>query len=450
MITLETAIAFALRDPVVMDQLGEALRADIVTANPFYRRIVEFADDFLLKKRKPPASGDWEVWLSTLEAGMLREGTKEALGRLLATSTSEFDAEYFATNVIEDLQRAATQIARARLNEIPVLEPGTLVQVAEKVAAVKSGSLQGLARLSDIETWARPVREEETIGTGFPTLNRLIGGWGKELWILFADSGVGKSILLQNFAVNAAVRGKNVLHITLELGLRPQIHRYYRQIAEATRADFVNDLDKVKKDLRHWFQFAKGQICLLEYPAYALNTEELKRVIDRAGRLLDGGQVDLLIVDYLDLLAPTRRSSKGGDYADLGVLSHELRALCPGFDLTTLTASQSVRRPQNAKRLTLKDMGDSYNKVRAADGILALNQTDEEEEVHQGRLGVLKVRDSGGRGTEVALYVNRELALIQELDHPNTVRLMKKLGHLPAAGTPIPPAQSGAGLLVHA
>lgn len=436
MISLETVVALAIRQPVVMDSLGEALRSDIVVANPFLRRIAEFAEGFLMEKRKLPGDGDWEVYLLTLEEGHLRDGTREALGRLISIETGGYDPAYFAEHVIEDLQRAAAQTARARLNEFPNLEPASLLALAEKVAAVKGSGLQGLAHLSDIDVWSRAVRDEEYVGTGFPTMNRLMQGWGKELAILFADSGVGKSILLQNFAVNAAVRGKNVLHVSLELGLRSQIHRYYRQIAESPRADFVTEPEKVKKKLQHWFRMAKGQVLLLEYPAYSVTTEDLKRTVQRVVRLI--GRVDVLVVDYLDLLSSTKKSGRGGnEYADLGYATHELRAFCSGFDLSVLTASQAIRKPANAARLTMRDMGDSYNKVRGADILLSLVQTPEEEEQHQGRLGLLKVRDSGGRGQEVPLYINRDLALIQELTHPSTIQLMQRLGHLPTAVPPV-------------
>lgn len=92
MITLDTAIAFALREPTVMDHLGAALRDDLVNADPFKRRIVEFADDFLAAKRSLPGDGDWQMWLDSLPEGMIRDGTKEALNRLVATPTAGFDA----------------------------------------------------------------------------------------------------------------------------------------------------------------------------------------------------------------------------------------------------------------------------------------------------------------------------------------------------------------------
>jgi len=144
------------------------------------------------------------------------------------------------------------------------------------------------------------------------------------------------------------------------------------------------------------------------------------------------GQLDLLVLDYLDLMTVAKgQRGKGGAYEDLGRLTHEARDLCRTFDLTVITASQAVRRPQSAERLTMRDMGDSYKKVQGADGLLSLQQSAEEEEAFQGRLGVLKVRDSGGRGTEIGVYINRELAVIAELEHPNTHELMLRLGHLP-------------------
>lgn len=437
MISLETVVAFALRDPRVMDQLGAALRSDLVLANPYYRRLVEFADDFLLARRKLPGDGDWTVWLDTLQEGMLRDGTREALSRLWAVDTRGFDASFFSSQVVGFLRQAATQVARARLNELQTVDPETFLTLAKKLDAVQAGAIQGLARLADVDTWAVAPREEDRIPTGYPTLNRLIGGWGKELWMVFADSGMGKSMLLQNFAAAAAVRGKRVLHVTLELGIRPQIHRYYRQIASASRAEFASDGAAVKQRLQHWFRLVQGEIYLLEYPAYGLDPETLHRAIERTARAV--GDVDMLVLDYLDLLTVGGGRHGGrSDYADLGRLTHETRALCAAFDIAVLTATQAVRRPEKAGRLTVRDMGDSYQKVRGADGLLSLVQTTEEEEMHQGRLGVLKARDSGGRGTEVGLYINRELAVIAELAHPNTVELMRRLGHLPTPATPAP------------
>ena len=419
----------AIRDQVVLDQLGEALRNDLVLANPFYRRIVTFADDFILDQRKLPAPGDWDIWLGALEGGMIRDGTREALGRLLALDLSSFTPAFFATQALEQLQQAAVQVAKARLNATQDVTLDTFLALAQQVDRVRAGGMAGLARLDDLDTWVRPLREEDLISTGFPTLDKLIGGWGKELWLFFADTGVGKSMLLQNCLASAARQGKHCLHITLELGLRPQIHRYYRQLAQATRAEFTTDTPEVKRRLKHWFRLAQGDVILLEYPAYSLDPDGLKRIIERLNRMT--GEIDIIALDYLDLLTLPKQVSARRGYEDLGRITHEVRSLCPTFDISVLSATQAVRRPEKAERLSMRDMGDSYQKVRGTDGLLSLVQTEEEEEMFQGRLGVLKARDSGGRGQEIPLYINRELAMIQELDHPNTVQLMQRLGHMP-------------------
>ena len=423
MISLEQIVRLALADSRVMDQLGEALRSDLVVAHPFLRQLCEFADDFLGRFRKLPGPTDFSLWWDSLPDGQ-QEGCRETWGRLQAQPLPEVETDHLTATVFPILQQAAVRTVMSRLNSAQAPTVELFHQLREKMDAVHPRSLSGLVQLREIEKWLVPSRDDELIPTGFPKLDRTIGGWGKELWIVFADSGIGKSMLLQNFLVNCALRGSRCLHVSLELGLRPQIARFYRQIAQVTRAEVQTNTANVRSRLSHWFRLAKGELLLMEFPAYSVTVEDLRRVIERVSRTI--GDVDVVALDYLDLIAPGGRSR--GAYEDLGRITHEVRGFCPSFNTTVLTASQAVRRPEKAYRLTVKDMGDSYNKVRGADGLLSLVQSPEEEEIHQGRLTVLKVRDSGGRGQEIPLYINREMAVIQPLDHPNTYRLMERLG----------------------
>lgn len=425
MITLEHAIAFALRDKLVMDQLSDALQSDLVVANSYYRAIVQFADRFMIEHGTLPGPGDWQVWIDSVEAGVLREGSLEALQRLWAVNLSGFNPAYFAEQAIGHLRTGAAQVARARVNTVVDPQPEMFEHLAEQLAAIKPSTIQGLARLNEVDVWMRSTENIELIPSGFPRLDGMIGGFGPELWIVFADSGKGKSMLLQNFATAAALRGKRVLHVTLELGLVPQIHRYYRQLAGADRADFHSDSAGVKKRLQHWFRMAQGEIYIMEFPAYSLDPVTLQRIIERMQRHI--GQIDVLVLDYLDLLSVPKGDKGRSVYEDLGRLTHMTRGYCTKFGMTVLTASQAVKKPENKERLTVRDMGDSYHKVRGADGLLSLVQTVEEYAVNEGRIGVLKVRDSGGWGAEIPVYINRDLAIIADLDHPNTRALRLRL-----------------------
>ena len=116
-ITIEHVISMAIRDSTVLDQLGEALQNDLCIANPFYRRIVTFADTFMLEYRTLPNHGDWQMWLEQLEKGMIQDGTREALGRIQATDTSTFTPAFFAEQALGSLQQTAVMVARSRRNE---------------------------------------------------------------------------------------------------------------------------------------------------------------------------------------------------------------------------------------------------------------------------------------------------------------------------------------------
>lgn len=424
MIPIERILGFALREESIMIQIGEALRSDLVTPNSLYRGIIEFADDFSRERRKLPQAGDWQLWLSSLPENR-RVGSTEALGRLQSQTFEEFDPEFFAEQVLSALKETATRTALARLNSVGEITPEALRIMTDRVEAITAGSIIGLADLSDLDLWAHPPLAKDLIPTGIAKLDQIIGGWGKELWMIFADSGVGKSIWLQNCGASALQKGKRVVHITLELGLQPLIHRYYRQIARITKAEFIQNPQAVRGKLDHWFRYASGELFLLEFPAYAMDPYSLQKVLSRIERTK--GPLDMIILDYIDLLIPPPGLRLKNDYEAQGKITHMVRSYCPAFDAAVLTATQAIRKPEKKNRLSLRDVGDSYGKVRGSDGFLSLLQNEEELQHNMGRLGVLKSRESGGH-SEFPLYVNKEMALIADLDHPNTKQLMSRLG----------------------
>lgn len=428
MITLDRIIAFALRDRRVLDLLGEALQNDLVVPNTNQRQIVEFASTFALERRKLPGTGDWALWLSSLPDER-RDRIRDVLGRLMTEEGfDEYDPDYFGTQVLEELRLVAARTARSRMNAMDRLDPETLSHLAEEVSKVEAATLSEMASIRDVDIWTRAVERDTVIKTGIPTLDRFIGGWGHELWLVLANTGVGKSMLLQNFATYAAQKDNNVLLITLEVNIRPLMGRIYRRISQSHRVEFRTDLDAVKQKINHWLRFTQGNVYVIERPAYSLDPEELTRLIDRVDRLHG---VDMVVLDYLDLMTLPKGTRSWGGYEDLGRLTHMVRSNCPQFEIPIISATQSVRRPDDEDRLTVKDMGDSYKKVRGVDGLLTLMQSQTEWEVYQGRIGIAKSRDTGSRNDEITLYINRDLALFADLDHPNTHLLMEQLGHLP-------------------
>lgn len=422
---IDTILAAALRHRFVLDGLGEALTSDLVVAHPYLRQVAEFAVHFSRERGALPRDGDWDLWVGSLPENV-RGGVVEALGRVRRIDVSAYTPEYLVDGVVDDMRRIATQTAMARMEEAGQPDPVLLRALAERIDAIRPLNLSGLINLRDYDRWVHyhPTMEE-VIPSGIARLDRTLGGgFGHELVLVFADSGVGKSIFLPNVGRHAALLGKRVLHISFELADWRTAHRYYRAMAEADRDELREEPGDVAKRVGRWFHMAKGDIFVLYLDAYTTSPSEIKTLVDRFVQV--HGPVDLVILDYLDLMAPEKSYKGRGLYEEQARMTHEIRAISTNFDCTTLTASQAVRRANGASRLYQRDLGDSYGKVRGVDILLSLVQTPEEEMVHQGRLGLLKLRDSPGRGTEIPLLMYRDFMVFLDLDTPNAHRIMDK------------------------
>ena len=137
MITLELIIAVALKDRAVLADLGGALASDLVVANPLYRQIGAFANDFLLKYGKLPQVVDWDLWLVTLPE-RLQNGVKLSLGMLLYKQSSNLDPDYFRETVFEVLQQAATKNAVSRLNLLGKATPEHFRLMTDEIEAIRN------------------------------------------------------------------------------------------------------------------------------------------------------------------------------------------------------------------------------------------------------------------------------------------------------------------------
>lgn len=428
MITLEKVISGALRHPKVLDSLGNALRSDLVVANPFYRQVVEFAHGFNRQHKNLPLPGDFELWAANLSQAQ-KAGVLEAYQRLIREDISAYTPEYLAEGTLGELRAAAARNAKARLNAINEPTPEAFLELSKAIQSIESTGIDNLADMRDVERWITPEAESElVIPSGINRLDRYIGGFGQELVFVMADTGMGKTTVLVNFATAAMLGGFDVLYITMELYPKPLLHRCYRRVTETDRVAFRTRNDVVMDEVKHWLKYARGSLRVLYQPAYSITPEDLDVVVDRY--VQEFGNVDFIILDYMDLLAPSRDYRQLSLADQLGRTSHKVRAFCPKYSCAVASAAQGNRSGHNVERLRMNHLGSSYAKAQAADLVISYQQTEKESETFQGRFGLLKVRESPGRGAEIPLYINQDLMLVADLDHPNTRRIMEELGHL--------------------
>ena len=233
------------------------------------------------------------------------------------------------------------------------------------------------------------------IGTVFKTHDRnLEGGLApKELAIVVAPPGVGKSLYLVNQGAHAIYEGKNVLYVSLEMSQDKIAGRFDSVLTEIRNADLKKPQAqiKLKGRLQEVKQKTNGRLIIKEFPTGASNVNQLRSLLVQL-KLHRNFVPDLIIVDYLELLRPNRIIDS--EYQAQQRIAEELRGLGVEQNCLVWTASQTNRQARRVNIITDAELGDSYGKIRPADWVISLNQNQEEYDEGAMRVFVIKARDS--------------------------------------------------------
>jgi len=296
-------------------------------------------------------------------------------------------------------QRAMDQAVRKAM--VILNEEGEIAEVEELVKnalLVNRNVDVGQEYFEDVH--ARLLRSyqennENKIGTVFTTHDRHLEGGlaAKELAIVVAPPGVGKSLYLVNQGAHAIYEGKNVLYVSLEMSQDKIAGRFDSVLTEIRNADLKKPHAQLKlKDRLHEVkEKTNGRLLIKEFPTGASNVNQLRALLVQL-RLHKNFVPDLIIVDYLELLRPNRIIDS--EYQAQQRIAEELRGLGVEHNCLIWTASQTNRQARKVNIITDAELGDSYGKIRPADWVISLNQTQEEYDEGSMRVFVIKARDS--------------------------------------------------------
>ncbi len=231
------------------------------------------------------------------------------------------------------------------------------------------------------------ITSRDPVSTGFERVDEICkGGLGKsELGVVIAPTGAGKSMVLVHLGAEALKQGKTVVHYTLELQDTIVGNRYDSCISEVPLGDLFHN----KKQVLYKIKDIPGQLIIKEYPTKSASTETIKQHIERLKK--KGIKPDMVIVDYADLLRPTR-TSKEKRY-DLENTYEELRAIAQIYKCPVWTASQTNRSGLNAEVITMEAISEAFNKCFVADFICSLSRTVQDKQANKGRMFIAKNRN---------------------------------------------------------
>lgn len=226
------------------------------------------------------------------------------------------------------------------------------------------------------------------------TMNAVLeGGMSrKELLMVAAMAGVGKSVALCNQAVESLMEGRKVLYVSLEMSEDKIAQRIDSITTLINQNVLKNNLDQVKE--RHQIfreAFPGGNLKIKEFATGATNVNHIRALISQLQNYEDFTP-DVILVDYLELLRPLNDGM--AEYLAQERIAQELRGLGFEYNAWVVTATQVNRAGASVELITDAHLADSYGKIRTADVGISLNQTQQEYDTGVMRGYVMKSRNS--------------------------------------------------------
>ncbi len=219
-------------------------------------------------------------------------------------------------------------------------------------------------------------KEDYTFYTGFFELDRLTDGLHEgELTIIGARPGVGKTTFSLQIADKIATRKKHIAYISLEMSKEQIIQKL---LAKRTR---VNSRKIRNGDLKEEEINKIGIACgeISELPINILTKANTIQQIElEARKMKNRNKLDLLIIDYLQLLRNTGNfKSREQEVAEI---SRTLKLLSLELEIPIIALCQ-LNRNASKSVPTLADIRESGSIEQDADNVIFLYQEDKEENI---------------------------------------------------------------------
>jgi replicative DNA helicase len=380
------AVTQKLEDRRMLEEVGgmEAV-TDLFTFVPtaanadYYREIIR--EKFLLRQiittcteyvaRAHEEQGDIKILLDEVEARVLSIG--------------------------EERQRAALPTMKEMVNE-------AIVGIEKIVNS--QGSITGLP-------------------TGFHELDRMTNGLHEgEMFVIAARPSMGKTALAMNIAEHAAIDGnKPVAVFSLEMSAQQLVQRLLcsraRVNAKNLRDGYVKktDLNSISSTAS---MLSKAKIFVDDTPG--LSILELRA---KARRLRNREKIELVVIDYLQLLRSNSRRAQENRQIEIQEISYGIKALAKELKVPVIVLAQLNRNPEQrtgsgAGRPRLSDLRESGTIEQDADvvGLLVREkyyaEDDEAKKEAAGKATLIIAKQRNGPTGDVPLTFLEEYTRFED------------------------------------
>ena len=322
------------------------------------------------------------------------------------------------------------ELERAILKSADLLEKGEYSPVEKLIKdAVQISLTKDLGTDYFEDPRARLAALKDNNGqnsTGWPKLDKLLyGGFNRgELQIFAGGSGSGKSLFMQNLAVNWALAGLNGVYLTLELSEGLCAMRIDSMVTDIPSKDIFKDIDSV--ELKLGMTSKKAGSLRIKYMPAQSNINDIRAYLKEL-QIQTGKALDFICVDYLDLLMPvSAKVSPNDQFIKDKYVSEELRNLAKEFDIVMVTASQLNRAAVEEIEFDHSHIAGGISKINTADNVIGIFTSRAMRERGRYQIQFMKTRSSSGVGQKVDLEFDVNSLRIRDLAEDAEYQQFKK------------------------
>ena len=323
--------------------------------------------------------------------------------------TALSDVEYIKDTSLDFCKKQ--NLKSAMVKSIGLLQTSSFDEISQVINdSLKLGidNEEGYDWKRDFEERFKP-RFRNPTSTGWDLIDDICkGGLGqKELGVVIAPTGAGKSMALVHLGTQALKEGKTVVHYTLELQDTVVASRYDSCLTTIP----LESLSAFKEKIYEEVLDIEGKLIVKEYPTKTASTQTLRNHLEKLR--MRSIYVDMIIIDYGDLLRPVRYLKEKRN--ELESIYEELRGIASEYKCPVWTASQTNRSGLNAEVITMESISEAFNKCFVADFIFTISRTLEDKVANTGRLFVAKNRN-GPDGLVFPLFMETANVCLKVLD----------------------------------
>ena len=397
-------VASLMSDIKFIQTISDILEPDMFDSDS-NKWLVKAIRDYFYEYKKQPTLEVVKYKIDEIDNDVLKSGVVDKL-RDVWKNIEATDLEFVQSETLDFCKNQT--LKTAILESVDMLENKNYDGIKSLIDnAMKAGSERDLGHdyIPSLE-----MRLEEsariTVKTPWDVINDITdGGLGAgELGVVVAPAGIGKSWTLQALGSEVVRQGKTVVHYTLELNENYVGLRYDSIFSGVTTGNIKYHKEDVEKKL----QSLPGKLLIKYFPTKAASVNTIGAHLKQIE--LSGVKVDMVIVDYADILMPT------GNFKEkrhaIGTIYEDLRGLAGELEIPIWTASQANRSALEEDVIGADKVSEDYSKVMTADFVISMSRKVEDKIANTGRFHVIKNR-FGIDGVTYPSTINTNIGVVK-------------------------------------